>query len=112
MRISDWSSDVCSSDLLPITLAVEISRAGTAEAQDLLLDAYDSGKLRGKKLAAVRRLLDMRLRSGHKGLQSARLGRRGGKRKLTPSDLMETYQREAEKKRQIGRATGRDRGWQ
>ncbi|WP_454888708.1 plasmid partitioning protein RepB C-terminal domain-containing protein [Sphingobium indicum] len=61
--------------LLPITLAVEISRAGTAEAQDLLLDAYDSGKLRGKKLAAVRRLLDMRLRSGHKGLQSARLGR-------------------------------------
>src|SRR3546814_18242395 len=32
--------------LLPITLAVEISRAGTAEAQDLLLDAYRSEERR------------------------------------------------------------------
>lgn len=85
--------------LLPITLAVEISRAETSEAQNLLLDAYESGKLRGKKLIAARRLLEMRMRSGHKGMQVGRLGRKSSNRKLTASDLMEIYQREAEKQR-------------
>lgn len=85
--------------LLPVSLAVEISRAESDEAQNLLLDAYESGKLRGKKLAAARRLLDMRLRSGHKGMHPGRLGRRGGNRKLTAADLMDIYQREAEKQR-------------
>jgi ParB family chromosome partitioning protein len=85
--------------LLPVSLAVEISRAESDEAQNLLLDAYESGKLRGKKLAAARRLLDMRLRSGHKGMHPGRLGRRGGSRKLTAADLMDIYQREAEKQR-------------
>jgi ParB family chromosome partitioning protein len=85
--------------LLPVSLAVEISRAESDEAQNLLLDAYESGKLRGKKLAAARRLLDARLRSGHKGMHPGRLGRRGGSRKLTAADLMDIYQREAEKQR-------------
>lgn len=85
--------------LLPVSLAVEISRAESDEAQNLLLDAYESGKLRGKKLAAARRLLDMRLRSGHKGMHPGRLGRRGSSRKLTAADLMDIYQREAEKQR-------------
>ncbi|EHK78767.1 ParB family protein [Sinorhizobium meliloti CCNWSX0020] len=39
--------------LIPITLAMEISRAETEEAHNLLLDAYEAGQLRGKKLAAV-----------------------------------------------------------
>ena len=85
--------------LLPVSLAVEISRAESDEAQNLLLDAYESGKLRGKKLAAARRLLDMRLRSGHKGMHPGRLGRRCNNRKLTAADLMDIYQREAEKQR-------------
>jgi ParB family chromosome partitioning protein len=64
--------------LIPITLAMEISKAETEEAQNLLLDAYETGKLRGKKLAAVRRLLDMRMRSQRKGgLPAGRLGRKG-----------------------------------
>ncbi|ENY82676.1 plasmid partitioning protein RepB C-terminal domain-containing protein [Sphingopyxis sp. MC1] len=85
--------------LLPITLAVEISRAETAEAQNLLLDAYESGKLRGKKLVAVRRLLELRMRRGQKGLHPGRLGRKCTNRKLSAADLMEIYQREAEKQR-------------
>lgn len=47
--------------LIPITLAMEISKAETEEAQNLLLDAYETGQLRGKKLATVRRILDMRM---------------------------------------------------
>lgn len=85
--------------LIPISLAMEISRAESEEAQDLLLDAYETGKLRGKKLASVRRLLDLRMRSRSKSMTSGKLGRKGSNRKLTATDLMQVYQREAEKQR-------------
>jgi ParB family chromosome partitioning protein len=79
---------------------MEISKAETEEAQNLLLDAYETGKLRGKKLAAVRRLLDMRMRSQRKGgLPVGRLGRKTSSRRMTAADLMQVYQREAEKQR-------------
>lgn len=85
--------------LIPITLAMEISRAETEEAQNLLLDAYETGKLRGKKLAAVRRMLDMRMRGQGKGLPPGRLGKKGHSHRMTANDLMQVYQREAEKQR-------------
>lgn len=85
--------------LVPITLAMEISRAETEEAQNLLLDAYEAGQLRGKKLAAVRRMLDLRMRAQGKGLPAGRLGRKGTGRRMTAHDLMQVYQREAEKQR-------------
>lgn len=85
--------------LIPITLAMEISKAETEQAQNLLLDAYETGQLRGKKLAAVRRMLDMRMRAQGKGLPVGRLGRKGNSRRMTANDLMQVYQREAEKQR-------------
>lgn len=85
--------------LIPISLAMEISRAETEEAQGLLLDAYETGKLRGKKLAAVRRLLDLRMRGRNQSMSAGRLGRKSSNRKLTANDLMQVYQREAEKQR-------------
>ena len=86
--------------LIPITLAMEISRAETEEAQNLLLDAYETGQLRGKKLAAVRRLLDMRIENQRKrALPTGRLGRKVLSKRMTAADLMQVYQREAEKQR-------------
>ena len=85
--------------LIPISLAMEISRAESEEAQNLLLDAYETGKLRGKKLASVRRLLDLRMRGRSKSITSGKFGRKGTNRKLTAGDLMQVYQREAEKQR-------------
>ena len=85
--------------LIPISLAMEISRAESEEAQNLLLDAYETGKLRGKKLASVRRLLDLRMRGRSKSMTSGQFGRKGTNRKLTAGDLMQVYQREAEKQR-------------
>lgn len=85
--------------LIPISLAMEISRAESEEAQNLLLEAYETGKLRGKKLASVRRLLDLRMRGRSKSISAGKFGRRGSTRKLTASDLMQVYQREAEKQR-------------
>lgn len=85
--------------LIPITLAMEISRAETEDAQNLLLDAYETGKLRGKKLASARRLLELRMRERNKSLRSGKLGRKSNNRKLTATDLMQVYQRETEKQR-------------
>lgn len=85
--------------LLPISLAVEISKADSGEIQDLLMDAYETGKLRGKKLVAARRMLEKRMRSGHKDMHPGKLGRRSVNRRLTATDLVDIYQREAEKQR-------------
>jgi len=85
--------------LIPISLAMEISRAESEESQNLLLDAYETGKLRGKKLASVRRLLELRMRGHNKSMPAGKLGRRSANRKLTASDLMQVYQRESEKQR-------------
>ncbi|MCK0530660.1 plasmid partitioning protein RepB C-terminal domain-containing protein [Sphingobium agri] len=84
--------------LIPISLAADIARAETVAAQDLLLEAYASGKLKGKKLGAVRRLLDARMRR-HRSLRSQSLGRKSPGRRLSPADLMRLYQTEAEKHR-------------
>lgn len=84
--------------LIPITMAMEVAKAETEEAQNLLLEAYETGKLKGKKLVSVRRLLDQRLRSRSKGIHSSRMGPRGGRR-ITANDLLQVYQREAEKQR-------------
>lgn len=85
--------------LIPITMAIEVAKAETEEAQNLLLEAYEAGKLKGKKLASVRRLLDLRLRSRNKGIPPSRMGPRAGNRRITANDLMQVYQREAEKQR-------------
>ena len=47
--------------LIPVSLAVDISRAEGDQAQTVLLEAFESGKVRGKKMGVVRRLLDQRL---------------------------------------------------
>lgn len=85
--------------LIPISLAVDIARATTDEAQNLLIDAYESGQLRGKKLGAVRRMLDQRMKRNGRAAAVHGLGRRNANRRMTSTDLMQIYQREAEKQR-------------
>src|SRR3546814_4979502 len=52
MRISDWSSDVCSSDLPAL-----VSREG-ATLDDAALFAWESGFLRGEERPDINMLLD------------------------------------------------------
>jgi len=85
--------------LIPISLAVDIARATTDEAQNLLIDAYESGQLRGKKLGVVRRMLDQRMKRNGRAAAVHGLGRRNANRRMTSTDLMQIYQREAEKQR-------------
>lgn len=85
--------------LLPLNLAIQISRTDDEGAQRALADAYTEKKLRGKKLAAVRRLLQRRQRHGPH-IEENRYGRKdGAKRQLTSDALVRAYRQEADRQR-------------
>ncbi|WP_321933537.1 ParB/RepB/Spo0J family partition protein [Burkholderia cenocepacia] len=84
---------------ISLHLAIEISRASDAEAQHLLLDAVNSGEIRGKKVAVIRRILNQRTCVG-KGT-SDQAGRNVKRKKLSPEDLMRLYQRDADRHKVI-----------
>jgi ParB family chromosome partitioning protein len=83
--------------LIPLSFAIDIARSDSGEVQNILMDAYESGKIKGKKLPAIRRLLERRLKNT--SLAESTLGRRSASRRITTSDLIRVYQREAEKQR-------------
>ena len=85
--------------LLPLNLAIDISKTDAEGGQRALMDAYTQKKLRGKKLAAVRRLIQLRDAQGPH-LHRNRFGRRdGAKRPLTSDSLVRAYQQEAERQK-------------
>lgn len=88
--------------LIPIGMAVEIAMAESEEAQSILMEAYESGKIKGKKIGAIRRLLDLRLRQ-RRGLKNLKLGRKSESKRLSVDDLLRVYQREADKQRLLAR---------
>ncbi len=85
--------------LLPLNLAIEISKTDAEGAQRALLDAYTQKKLRGKKLTAVRRLIQQRQTQGPH-LKYNRYGRKdGAKRPLTSDALVRAYKQEADRQK-------------
>lgn len=84
--------------LIPVSFAVDIARADHSEVQNVLMDAYAAGKIKGKKLGTVRRMLDQRMRQ-RKTVRDNGLGLRNPPRRVTAADLMRLYQREAERQR-------------
>jgi len=84
--------------LIPVSLAIDIARADHTEVQNVLIDAYAAGKIKGKKLGAVRRMLDQRMKRS-KTVRDNGLGIKNPPRKITATDVMRLYQREAEKQR-------------
>jgi ParB family chromosome partitioning protein len=61
--------------ILPLNMAIEIAKSDDDDVQRALTQAYTEKKLRGRKLVAVRRLVDQRRRRG-KHLHGAIYGRR------------------------------------
>ena len=59
--------------ILPLNMAIEIARSSDEDVQHALTQAYTEKKLRGKKLVAVRRLIEQRRRRG-KQIHTADLG--------------------------------------
>lgn len=90
---------------VPLHIAVQIARASDSEAQDLLLEAYNRGDLKGRKVAVMRRILEHRERSG-KRMSSEVYGRTGGgasTRRMTSEELAKLYQRNTDEHRRIQR---------
>lgn len=85
--------------LLPLNLAIDISKTDAEGAQRALMDAYTQKKLRGKKLAAARRLIEHREARGPK-VRNNRYGRDGRiRRPLTSEALVRAYQKEADRQK-------------
>jgi ParB family transcriptional regulator, chromosome partitioning protein len=84
---------------LPLNMAIEISKAADEDIQRALTQAYADKKLRGKKLVAVRRLIEQRRRSG-KHAQESKFGRRdAAKRPLTGESIVRVYRQEADRQK-------------
>ena len=88
--------------LIPVSFAIDIARTDSTSIQNVLMDAYQDGKIKGKKLAAVRRMLEQREKRNSRVPDSG-FGRRGAPRRTTPDDLLKVYQREAERQRLLVR---------
>lgn len=88
--------------LIPIAMAAEIAMAKEEEVQTILMEAYESGKIKGKKVSAIRRLLDLRA-GRHKRVKDPGLGQKNNSRRPSADELLRVYQREAEKQRLLAR---------
>jgi len=88
------------SGFIPMHLAVEISRVSDADAQLMLLEAYDRGDLKGKKISVIRKILEQRARSG-KNHSPPAFGKNYSNKKLNAEDLAKLYQEDTDRHRLI-----------
>lgn len=76
---------------IPLYLAVEISRSGDDETQELLTTALKDGHIRGGQINKIRRILAQR-KKGDKGTVSTAFFPGKKQKKLTPEELAGVYQ--------------------
>jgi len=85
--------------IIPLNMAIEIAKSNDEDVQRALTQAYTEKKLRGKKLVAVRRLIEQRRRRG-KHVHDSNFGRRdAGKRPLTSESIVRVYRQEADRQK-------------
>ena len=85
--------------ILPLNMAIEIAKSSDEDVQRALTQAYTEKKLRGKKLVAVRRLMEQRRRRG-KHMHDSTFGRRdAAKRPLTSESIIRVYRQEADRQK-------------
>ncbi|WP_421136567.1 ParB/RepB/Spo0J family partition protein [Pseudomonas sp. NFX15] len=79
---------------LSIKLAIDIARSKDSEVQQAMIDAYESGLLKGEQLMKVRRLIDRRKIFGKQYGQMP-----ASTEKTTPQKLLNTYQKEVRRQK-------------
>jgi ParB family chromosome partitioning protein len=84
--------------ILPLNMAIEIAKSSDEDTQTALTQAYTEKKLRGRKLVAVRRIIEQRRRRG-KQIHDSKFGRRGAKRPLTGESIIRVYRQEADRQK-------------
>lgn len=87
------------SGAIPVSVAVQIASSEDGEIQIALQQAYESGDLKGKKLAAAQHLVEQRRR---RGKTFGPTGKKGSS-KLSPSALIRTYKQDVDRKRLLVR---------
>lgn len=80
---------------LPISLATEVARTDDPQVQTAMVEAYESGVLKGEQLLKVRRLIDRRRAMGKCYGQM----HRATERLNTPRKLLSAYQNEVGRQR-------------
>ena len=89
---------------MPISVAISIAEADDHEVQRALQDAYEKGLLRGRRLLAAKRLVEMRQRRG-KSLGGSGTSRRT--ERPSSASLVRAFQQDSERQREmIRRARG------
>lgn len=90
------------SGVIPLSLAVIIARSDDGGVQQALADAYADGKIRGKNIEVVRRLLERRHRR-HTDTHRGRFGRTSSARRPTADELVQVFRKEADRQRLIAK---------
>lgn len=89
------------SGFIPVSVAVKIAEADDHDVQAALSSAYEQGLLKGRKLLAARKLIEIRRRRG-KGLGSH--SPKGG-RQLSADALVKAYREDTDRKQLMIRRT-------
>jgi len=89
------------SGIIPVSVAVEIAEAEDHDVQAALSNAYERGLLKGRKLLAAKKLIEIRRRRG-KGLANSDSKHRKG---LSAEALVKAYQEDTDRKRAMIRRT-------
>ncbi|MDF3928931.1 MULTISPECIES: ParB/RepB/Spo0J family partition protein [Pseudomonas] len=79
---------------LPIKIAISVARTDDAGVQAVMLDAYETGLLKGEQLMKVRRLIDARRAVG-----KCFSHHKNSERITTPRQLLNAYQKEVKRQR-------------
>ncbi len=82
---------------IPLSVAVEIAEVSDHEVQAALSSAYEKGLLKGRKLMAARRIIELRQRRG-KGLAPAN---HNSKEKISADTLVKAYREDTDRKRSL-----------
>lgn len=89
------------SGLIPLTLAMTIAKSEDAGVQQALADAYADGKIKGRNIEVVRRLLERRQRRG--GAGASRFGRSAVRQRPTAEQLVQIFRKEADRQRLVAK---------
>ena len=82
---------------IPHTIAMEIARAGDAEVQAALAEAYEQKALPGNQMLAIRRIIEQRRTSGKAGHSGARGG--GLRNRVSADALVRAYRKETDRQK-------------
>jgi ParB family chromosome partitioning protein len=87
--------------LIPVSTAADIAKAGSQDLQRVLTEVYSQSQLRGRKLKALRRLLDVRAKGQKAIFRQPHGGRTVKSRQLRPVALRRLVEQQAARHRII-----------